>query len=90
MKQLRCPLNGVRPVSEFAYGGEVRVMPDPDRCSDDEWTDYVFNRSGIPAVKREWWCHIASGYWFIAERDTGHDIVIDTYGVEKLRKSGAA
>lgn len=90
MKQLRCPLNGVRPVSEFAYGGEVRVMPDPDRCSDGEWTDYVFNRSGIPAVKREWWCHIASGYWFIAERDTGHDIVIDTYGVEKLRKSGAA
>lgn len=90
MKQLRCPLNGVRPVSEFAYGGEVRVMPDPDRCSDGEWTDYVFNRSGIPAVKREWWCHIASGYWFIAERDTARDIVIDTYGVEKLRKSGAA
>jgi sarcosine oxidase subunit delta len=90
MKQLRCPLNGVRPVSEFAYGGEVRVMPDADRCSDGEWTDYVFNRSGIPAVKREWWCHIASGYWFVAERDTGHDIVIDTYGVEKLRKSGAA
>ena len=86
MKQLHCPLNGVRPVSEFAYGGEVREMPDPDRCSDAEWTHYVFNRSGVPAVKREWWCHIASGYWFIAERDTLRDVVIETYGVEKLRE----
>ena len=90
MKQLRCPLNGVRPVSEFAYGGEVRALPDPDTCSDGEWTAYVFDRSGIPAVKREWWCHIASGYWFIAERDTARDIVIDTYGVDKLRESARA
>lgn len=77
-------------MSEFAYGGEVREMPDPDRCSDAEWTDYVFNRSGIPAVKREWWCHIASGYWFIAERDTAHDLVIATYSVEKLREDARA
>lgn len=90
MKQMRCPLNGVRPVSEFAYGGEVRAMPDPDTCSDDDWTAYVFNRSGIPAVKREWWCHIASGYWFIAERDTARDIVIGTYGVDKLRENPRA
>lgn len=90
MKQLRCPLNGVRPVSEFAYGGEARDMPDPARCSDAEWSSYVFNRSGSPAVKREWWCHIASGYWFIAERDTLRDVVIDTYGVEKLREDERA
>lgn len=77
-------------MSEFACGGEVRDMPDPARCSDAEWTDYVFNRSGIPAVKREWWCHVASGYWFIAERDTLRDVVIDTYGVEKLREGTSA
>ncbi len=87
MKQMRCPLNGVRPVSEFAYGGEVRAMPDPDTCTDTQWTEYVFNRSGVAAVKREWWCHIASGFWFIAERDTARDIVIDTYAVEKLREA---
>lgn len=86
MKLLRCPLNGERPVSEFAYGGEVRVMPDPG-CSDAQWTDYVFNRSGSPGVKREWWCHIASGYWFIAERDTLRDVVVETYGVERLRQA---
>ena len=86
MKLLRCPLNGTRPVSEFAYGGELREMPDPQACSDDQWTDYVFNRSGVPGVKREWWCHIASGYWFIAERDTASDVVLETYAVEKLRE----
>ena len=90
MKLLRCPLNGTRPVSEFAYGGEVREMPDVQACSDDQWTDYVFNRSGIPGVKREWWCHVASGYWFIAERDTASDVVLDTYAVEKLREGQSA
>jgi sarcosine oxidase, subunit delta len=79
MKILYCPINGPRPVSEFAYGGELRVMPDPAACSDNDWTDYVFNRSGVSGVKREWWCHLASGVWFIAERDTAADIVIRTY-----------
>jgi sarcosine oxidase subunit delta len=84
MKQLLCPLNGLRPVSEFDYGGEVRTMPDPDTCTDVQWSDYVFNRSGIAGVKREWWCHIASGFWFIAERDTGNDTVTATYTAHKL------
>lgn len=87
MKQLLCPLNGLRPVSEFAYGGEVRVMPDPDTCTDEQWTEYLFNRSGIAGVKREWWCHIASGFWFIAERDTTRDEVLTTYAVDKLREA---
>ncbi len=79
MKLLTCPINGSRPVSEFAYGGEVRPMPDPDRCSDAEWADYVFNRSGIPGVKIEWWYHLASGTWFHAERDVSTDRVLRTW-----------
>ena len=79
MKLLTCPVNGARPVSEFAYGGELREMPDPDRCTDAEWSDYVFNRSGVPGVKLEWWCHMASGVWFVAERDTTSDVVLRTY-----------
>jgi sarcosine oxidase, subunit delta len=89
MKLLRCPLNGVRPISEFVYAGEVRQVPDPDRCSDDEWTDYVFNRTSLPGVKREWWCHIASGYWFIVERDTARDLILETYPVDELEHVGA-
>ena len=79
MKLLTCPLNGPRPINEFAYGGEVRPMPDPDTCTDAEWSDYVFNRSGVAGVKREWWCHSPSGVWFLAERDTTTDTILRTF-----------
>jgi len=73
MKVLYCPLNGPRPLQEFQYGGEYRTMPDPNTCSDAEWADYVFNRPGEPGRKFEWWYHVPSGTWFIAERDTLND-----------------
>ena len=79
MKLLTCPINGPRPVSEFAFGGEVRDMPDPFTCADEQWSDYVFNRNGAPGVKKEWWYHVPSGVWFIAERDTAVDRVLATY-----------
>jgi sarcosine oxidase subunit delta len=86
MKILVCPLNGPRPISEFAYGGEVRPSPDPNTCSDAEWGSYVFNRSGSPGAKFEWWCHIASGFWFVVLRDTTRDVVIATYPAEAVRQ----
>jgi sarcosine oxidase subunit delta len=79
MKRLTCPINGPRAISEFAYGGEVREMPDPDTSSDQAWADYVFNRNGAPGVKREWWCHTPSNTWFVAERDTARDEVLRTW-----------
>ena len=85
MKVMVCPLNGPRAISEFAYGGEVRHAPDPDTCTDAEWSSYVFHRSGSPGVKYEWWCHIASGFWFIAERDTLRDVVLATWPAESVR-----
>ena len=79
MKIMICPVNGPRAITEFTYGGEVRPMPDPVTCSDDQWADYVFNRNGSPGVKREWWCHVPSNTWFVAERDTARDVVLRTY-----------
>ena len=79
MKLLRCPVNGLRPLQEFLFGGEYRAMPDPTASSDREWGAYVFHRSGAPGVKREWWYHIASNTWFIAERDTVSDKIVRTY-----------
>ena len=79
MKLMTCPVNGRRAISEFAYGGELREMPDPATVSDHAWADYVFNRNGVPGVKKEWWCHTASGVWFIAERDTRRDSILRTY-----------
>ena len=79
VKLLKCPVNGTRPISEFIYGGEFRVMPDPSTTSDTAWADYVFNRNNAPGIKKEWWLHSPSGIWFIAERDTMCDEVIKTY-----------
>ena len=71
--------SGPRLISEFSYAGELRAMPDPASASDQDWSDYVFNRNSVPAVKREWWCHTPSGTWFIAERDTATDSILKTY-----------
>jgi sarcosine oxidase subunit delta len=79
MKLMPCPINGIRPIQEFAYGGPFRPMPNPSESSDKEWADYVFHRAGEPGIKREWWYHIASGTWFIAERDTLKDEIVRTY-----------
>jgi len=54
-------------------------MPDPDKVSDEVWADYVFNRAGEPGIKHEWWYHLSSGTWFIAEHDTVKDVFIKTY-----------
>jgi sarcosine oxidase subunit delta len=87
MKILTCPINGPRPIQEFTFGGEVREMPNPSTSSDEQWADYIFNRAGEPAVKREWWFHMASNTWFIAERDNMTDEVIRTFLYDKQEAS---
>lgn len=86
MKLIPCPINGLRPVSEFIYGGEVRPMPDPNTSDDDTWADYVFNRTGAPGVKQEWWCHIPSNTWFIVDRNTLTDEIIKSYLYDEMQK----
>ncbi len=54
-------------------------MPNPSEVSDKVWADYVFNRHNAPSIKKEWWFHQASGTWFIAERNTSTDTIINTY-----------
>ena len=84
MKLMPCPLNGPRNITEFTYGGEVRTMPDPSRASAAEWADYVFNQDNPAGVVREWWLHNASGYWFIAERDTVADDILRTFDPSEI------
>jgi len=79
MKLINCPVNGTRPVSEFVFGGEFRVMPDPNQCPDSEWASYVHHRDGAPGMKKEWWYHAPSGTWFIAERNTMTEEITRTY-----------
>jgi sarcosine oxidase subunit delta len=54
-------------------------MPDPASATDAQWAAYVFNRHSVPRVAREWWYHVASGTWFIAERDVASDTVRATW-----------
>ena len=81
MLLIPCPWCGPRDEIEFRYGGQAGLTypEDPEALSDEEWADYVFNRSGEPGVKREWWYHLPSGTWFIAERDNRTDVFLRTY-----------
>ncbi len=84
MKIMNCPLNGPRNISEFAFGGEVVMHPDPHTCSNDEWADFVFFENNTAGVVREWWYHMATAYWFIAERDTVSDEIVRSYPASEL------
>lgn len=77
MKQLTCPMNGLRDISEFSYGGAVKEMPPLDGA-EAYWADYVFTEDNAAGPVFEWWLHIPSGTWFIAERDTRTDEVLRT------------
>lgn len=54
-------------------------MPCPDHASDDAWSDFVWMSNNTAGVVLEWWCHIATAYWFIAERNTVTDEILKTY-----------
>ena len=84
MKIMPCPLNGPRNISEFVYGGEVVIEPDPEACTRAEWADYVFLERNRAGVVREWWLHVATAYWFIAERDTVTDEIVRTYPADEV------
>ena len=70
MKLLTCPLNGPRNISEFTYGGEYHPMPDPVHTDSRQWAEHVFFHDNAAGVVTEWWCHNASSFWFLAERNT--------------------
>lgn len=73
MLQIDCPWCGPRDQTEFGYGGEAHIIrpEDPDALTDDQWADYLFNRTNTKGVHAEQWCHTAGcRRWFNALRDT--------------------
>lgn len=83
MKIINCPLNGPRNAQEFVCGGEMKLRPDKHHAGHEvstrQWVDYIFMEENRRGVVREWWCHLASGYWFIAERNMSTDTILRTY-----------
>ena len=84
MKLLTCPLNGPRNISEFTYGGEYHPMPDPVNTDPRQWAEHVFFHDNAAGVVTEWWCHNASSFWFLAERNTISDEVIRTFDASEI------
>lgn len=83
MKIMVCPLNGPRNISEFVCAGEVVMMPAPD-AADAVWADYVFLHDNRAGIVREWWMHVPTAFWFIAERDTRSDEILRTYPASEI------
>ncbi len=84
MKLMPCPMNGPRNISEFVFGGEVTEMPEPENCSEREWADYVFMQNNTRGIVYEWWMHVPTSSWFIAERNTETDEIIKTFPASEL------
>ena len=84
MKLMPCPVNGLRNISEFICGGEIDAMPNPVTGSDHEWAEYLFIENNTKGIVREWWMHIPTSYWFIAERNTATDEIVTTYPSSEL------
>ena len=73
MLLIECPWCGERAESEFSYGGEAGIVrpADPFELTDDEWADYLFNRSNPRGAHTELWNHaLGCRQWFAVERDT--------------------
>jgi sarcosine oxidase, subunit delta len=78
VKIINCPLNGPRNVQEFVCAGEVIQEPLQD-APIEAWADFVFLENNTLGVVHEWWCHVASNYWFIVTRDTASEEILATH-----------
>jgi len=86
MKQLCCPLNGLRNISEFLYGGEYHAKPDQISCSAKDWAEHVFFDENNAGLVIEWWCHLPTSYWFLVERNTVSDEILRSFPCSDIYK----
>lgn len=81
---IKCPWCGERDQSEFGYGGEAHIKrpADNENMSDEDWADYVFNRSNPKGLHHERWVHIhGCGQWFNMTRNTATDEILEIYQI---------
>lgn len=71
MLRIPCPHCGLRPETEFVYGGDANVdRPDPATATDAEWAAYIYLRNNPKGPHRELWLHSAGCHtWLTVERD---------------------
>lgn len=84
--QINCPHCGVRPASEFTYGGDATLQRPTkyDEKSLDSWMEYVYYRRNPRGWHSEYWHH-QSGCraWLEVER---HTVTHEIRGVRTMLK----
>ena len=55
---------------------------------DEILSDYAFLEDNLAGPVIEWWLHVPTAYWFIAERDTRSDAILRTWTVAAFRAEG--
>ena len=66
--KIPCPNCGLRPYTEFSFGGEVRPLEATDAHSDFE---RVYLRENAPGPQQERWFHmLGCRRWLTLSRDT--------------------
>ncbi len=71
--QIPCPWCGLRPLDEFAYGGDAtKKRPTGKRQADTSaWVDYVYIHDNPAGRHREYWQHVGGcRSWIVITRDT--------------------
>jgi sarcosine oxidase subunit delta len=84
MLLIPCPFCGERPELEFRYGGEAHIArPEhPATVSDEQWADYLYQRSNPRGLHRERWRHVhGCGRFFNVQRDTASDRILAAYKI---------
>jgi sarcosine oxidase, subunit delta len=77
MLWLTCPNCGRRPVEEFAFGGEVRNVPEWITDPDERDIDLVWMASNRDGVTTERWFHAAGcRRWATISRDASVDVEV--------------
>jgi len=73
-----CPNCGPREVEELRCAGETTKRPaDPPTVR--ELNEYAYFRRNTWGTQREWWYCRVCEEWFLAERDTGSNLVEKTW-----------
>ena len=87
MLQIECPWCGSRDQSEFSCGGEAHIVrpANPHELTDEQWGDYLFNRTNPKGKHREQWCHTyGCRKWFNVVRDTVSYQIESVYQVGEI------
>ena len=76
MKIMNCPLNGPAQHLRVRLGRRGEADAGSRRRRGRDWARLRVPREQHAGVVREWWCHVPTNFWFIAERNTVTDEII--------------